>query len=149
MKELKFPDASSASAAINSQLRAWHRTKAQFSRLLESWEEASKHLELKEFSIIEEPEKIGCGVAYGKPYKVFLRSTVLNNKVMGKVSVVMTEPVIGDPFIVTEFLLDTRDNFMTLSGSPFFGEHDDTASFRIVCEAIFRVIEANAPADLA
>lgn len=141
MNELKFPDAANASAAITSQLDAWHRTKAQFSRLLERWEEVSKHLGLKEFSIVEEPEKVGSGVAYGKPYKVFLRSTVLNNKIMGKVSVVMTDPLIGDPFIVTEFLLDMRDNFLTLSGSPLFGEHDDTASFRIVCEAIFRVIE--------
>lgn len=142
MNELKFTDIKAAHSAIKSQLGAWHCTKESFSDFLNRWEEVSKDLGLKEFSIVEEPEKFGAGVAYGKPYKVCLRSTVLNNKIMGKVSVVMTEPLVGKPFIVTEFLLEPLDNFLTLDGSPLFRQHDDTGSYRIVCDAIFRVIES-------
>ncbi|MFI8608500.1 hypothetical protein ACIGFL_09265 [Pseudomonas sp. NPDC077649] len=142
MNELKFPDATAASSAITSQLDAWHLTKESFSNLLKRWEEVSKHLGLKSFSIVEEQEKFGTGVAYGKPYKVCLRSTVLNDKIFGKVSVVITSPLVGDPFIATEFIVDRRDNFLALDGSPLFRQHDDTASYRIVCEAIFRVIES-------
>lgn len=142
MNELKFSNASDASTTITSQIDAWHRTKENFGNLLNRWEEVSKHLRLKEFTIINEPEKFGSGVAYGKPYNVILRSAVLNDKIIGKVSVVITSPLIGKPFVAAEFILDPMGNFFGLSGSPLFGEHDDTASFRIVCEAIFRVIES-------
>lgn len=142
MNELKFPDIATSTSAIRSQFNAWHRIKENFSDLLNRWKEVSEHLELKDFAISDEPEKFGKGVAYGKAYKVYLRSTVLDGKIQGKVSVVMTEPLLGDPFIVTEFILTPNDVYLFLSGEPIFSAGDREASYRLVCEAIFRVIES-------
>lgn len=141
MNDLYFADANKAATAITSKLDAWHCTKNQFIDFLARWQEVSKHLGLESFSTLDEPEKSGSGIALGKSYAVYLRSTTVNNQLFGKVSVILTNPLIEKPSIITEFLLDQRGNFFSLDGSRLFGEHDNTDSFRIVCEAIFRVLE--------
>lgn len=142
MKELTYPDAGTAASVVSSQIRSWNRIYENYIYLIERWKRVAKDLRVGALENCDENSPQAAGEALGKAYKVVLDSSFIKNKLYGRVSIILTNPRVGDPVIVCEFLVGPQGDYLTIAGDILVEHPESPGEYQLILEAILKVIAA-------